>query len=213
MGASFSNSVMLGVPIVFAVFGESGLLPLTVIILFNTVILLGGTTLIIEIGERRGTADSAMISQTLRSVLLNPVILGILAGLVWGYLDIPVGLYLTRVLDGLSGAVLPCGLVALGASVVGIKAAGNAVESATVTALKLLVHPFIAWLVASYILNLGFEAQSLVVIVAALPMAGNVFLLAQKYQRSVDRMATSFIVSTSISMVTLAILIAWHGAH
>ncbi len=208
MGAAFPNSIMLGVPIVFAVFGEQGLVPLTVIILFNTVVLLGGTTLLVEIVESREVERTTRAIQTVRSVLLNPVIVGILAGLLWGYLKLPVGAYPEKLLTMLSGAVLPCGLVALGASVVGVKVSGNFSESAAITMLKLLAHPFAAWVVASYLFNLSNEARSLVVLVAALPVAGNVFVLAQKYQKYVDRMATSFILSTSLSMATITILIA-----
>ena len=213
MSASFSNSVVLGVPVVLAVFGEPGLVPLTIIILFNTVFLLGGTTILIEVDENRGGPASAAVFQSMKAVVANPVILAIFAGLLWGIGNLPTGGVLDKLLDILSGAVLPCGLVALGASMVNVQAATNASESTAITVLKIIVHPLAAWLLATFVFELESEFRALIVLVAALPVAGNVFLLAQKYDRYVERTASSFMLSTGISMLSLAMLIVLVGPH
>jgi malonate transporter len=207
MGSSFSNSVMMGVPVVHAVFGEAGVVSLTFIILFNTVILLGGTTLLIEFSSSGRDARSRAVLSTIQGLLFNPIILGIAIGLLWGAFQWPIPGFLAKVVKSLSAAVLPCGMVAIGASVVGMSTSGNFSDSALLTAIKLVVHPVFAWLIARYLFALDLEGQFLVALVAALPLAGNVFVLAQKYQTYVDRSATAFVMSTAISLLSLSFLI------
>jgi malonate transporter and related proteins len=48
MGATFSNTVLLGVPLVLATFGEQGLLPIMLIVAFHSTLLISLTTVVVE---------------------------------------------------------------------------------------------------------------------------------------------------------------------
>ena len=115
MGCIFSNTVLLGIPLVLTAFGERGLLVIMMIIAFHSTLLLGGTTVLIELGEG-GTGHWHALAQTFRALVANPIILSVLFGLAWGIGHLPVPGLVDRFAGLLGGAVAPCALFALGAA-------------------------------------------------------------------------------------------------
>ncbi len=78
--ATFSNTVLLGIPIIYTAFGERGLLPVTLITSFHSIVLLTLATTIIEIGEGHGGKFIHSLPKTLLALLRNPLLLAIFAG-------------------------------------------------------------------------------------------------------------------------------------
>src|SRR5260370_1048429 len=80
--ATFSNTVLLGIPIIYTAFGERGMLPVTLITSFHSIILLTLATTIIEIGRGQGGKVLHSLPKTLGALLRNPLLLAIAAGFV-----------------------------------------------------------------------------------------------------------------------------------
>ena len=79
--ATFSNSVQLGIPVIFTAFGAAGERPALLVIAFHSVTLLTLSTALVEIGLGRGAGPLRAPVAVLRSLITNPLILAILAGL------------------------------------------------------------------------------------------------------------------------------------
>ena len=208
MGSSFSNTVMLGIPLVLTVFGEAGRVPLMLIITFHSILIIPAVSVLLEIGRGRGKGWGGMARTSLASIFANPVILALLAGTAWGMTGWSLPTPAERFIELLSGAATPCALFALGASLTGFKIAGDLKETMVVVVLKLFAHPAIVAVFAWFVLDLEPGPAAVAIVMAALPAGANVFILAQHYNTYTARSASAILISTGLSVITLSALIA-----
>lgn len=212
MGAGFANTVMLGLPLVFTAFGEEGLVPILLIIAFHSIVLIGVPTVLLEIARGRKAGAWATVRTTILSLASNPVILALLVSLAWraGGWEQPA--LMQRTIDLAAGGATPAALFALGASLTGYRIAGDLREGMSLVAFKLLGHPLLAWLLC-HLFGVSPLATAVVTLTAALPIGVNVFVLAQQYDVAVRRVASAIVLSTALSIVTVAGLLAWFVAR
>jgi malonate transporter and related proteins len=212
MGSTFANSVMLGIPIGIGHFGQDAAPILALIILFDSALLwLFGT---LHFAASEGTGDKnlvALLGNLLWRLLTNPIILGCAAGLAWQL----TGLHLPSVADVvvtmLANAAIPGALVALGLALNSYSFKGEGLAVVTITFLKLLVMPLIAYVLAFHIFQLPRLAASLIVVIAAMPVGGNAYLFAVAYNRQVPAVSGAIALSTPLALITLPLLLYWLG--
>ncbi len=213
MGATFGNSVMLGIPLVQRSYGAEGLAALLLIISVHAALLFTLATIMLEIG--RGGAGDAKLGAALksagRSAARNPMILAILAGLIASVVGFKLPGALDRAAELLSSAGIPCALFALGASLIGIRPGRDFVVPMVVTAIKLLVLPAVVYAAGRWVFDLSPLALAVSVICAALPSGNNAFIFAQRHRLAVERSASAVLVSTALSVVTLTLLLGLLG--
>jgi malonate transporter len=207
MSAGFSNTVLLGLPLIVLTFGDASLGPITTMIAFNTLILLPTTIILVEIA--RGRRDQQRIARIalapLASMIRNPILIAIVAGAAWSFTGL--ALPLERFIDLLSGAAGPCALFVLGASLAEYKLAGQPAETASMTIAKLIVHPVLVWLLCTEVFVLDTLTTNVATMMAAVPVGATVFTVAQQYRVFVGPVTSSILISTAISAGTLAVVI------
>jgi predicted permease len=208
ISTGFSNSVQLGIPLVLAGFGDAGLVPLTIIISVHSLVLLSLTTVVVEAGRGHAGGALHMAEATAVAIAGNPVILSIVAGFLWRLTGLEVPGPLGHLIDLLAAAATPAALFSLGATLAGFRLAGNLRESLVVVAIKLLVLPTLVWLLATRAFHLGSLDTTVATLCAALPTGANAFILAQRYNLYVARAASSVLISTALSVLTLGALLA-----
>lgn len=214
MGAVFSNTVMLAIPLIYTAFGDEGLTRIMFIVTFHSMILIPLATVVIELGRgSKAGVPIHILGSTLVSLAKNPVVVSIAAGLAWSYTGWSLPGPVDRFLALLGGGGVPCSLFALGASLTGFHLGGDARQSATLLFLKLAIHPAVAWVLASQVFALDPLSVSVAVVTASLPTGINVFILAQRYDRYVARSATAVLVSTALSAVTVGALLGFMGVR
>ena len=108
----------------------------------------------------------------------------------------------------LGAAATPGALFAIGASLA-TKSAERLSVAFTISAFKLFIHPAAVALTALVIWPVDPFAAKVMVAAAALPVAGNVYILAQHYNVAPQRVSAAILVSTAISVVTVSAAIAW----
>jgi predicted permease len=74
--------------------------------------------------------------------------------------------------------------------------------------LKLIVMPVVAWLVGAFAFGLTGHALFVVVVLAALPTAQNIFNYAQRYERGVTMARDTVLITTALSIVALVVIAA-----
>jgi predicted permease len=205
---TFGNVVLLGIPLVYVAFGERGVLAVTLISSFHSVILLTLATILVEsaLGARGNFARAAQA--TLGALATNPIIVAIVAGFLWRLLGLPLPLPAKTFLTLLSGAAAPCALFSLGATLTTFRIGGDFRHVAAIAIGKLAVLPLVVWLLATRLLALEATEAAVVTMLAALPTGVNPFVLARKYGVYVERAASAVLVTTALSVVTLALLLA-----
>lgn len=216
MGSMYSNTVLLGIPLVFAVFGEPGILPMMMIVTFHSLILLPLTMILIEWGQVGGEGGGPagggarrVLVSTAAAVFKNPVILSILAGIAYNLSGLALPAPADAFAGLLGGASAPCALFALGATLAAYRVGGDLRESLVVVALKLVLHPLAVWLMATQVFALTPLWAAVATLTAALPAGVNVFVIARQYDIYLARASAAVLISTGLSVATLAALIVW----
>lgn len=212
--AVFSNTVLLGIPIVQLAFGPQGLAILLMIVALHALILLTLSTVIIEANlqwlaakESGQTNLRVVFLQTLKSAIIHPVVLPILLGLGAGLISLKLPLAIDQTLDLLAHAGPALSLVLLGASLVSYGVQGQLKAALGLSFVKLLVLPAVAFSLGRW----GFELPALelavVTLTAALPAGANSFLLANRYQTCQGETSATITLSTLLGVVTLSLLV------
>ena len=110
-------------------------------------------------------------------------------------------------IDSLASAAAPCALFALGVSAALRPLTRVPVELLYLLPLKLLIHPLLVYLAVSWIPGIPDIWVYSVVLLAALPTATNVFIIAQQYQAWEQRASSMIVISTLLSIFTVTTLL------
>lgn len=204
MGAVYSNSSLIGVPVAGALLGERGLTVLTKIIALHSLVLIPLSTLIVAFGAQ---AERNRIRPVLAAVLGSPMVLGLLAGLVWRETGAALPAALDRLTAILSDAASPTALIALGATIARTPWPRTVGAPLLAAALKLVAHPLLVWSLARQC-GLSNDAVLIMTATAALPPGINVYVMANHFNRYAEDAARSFVLATTLSMVTVVVVIA-----
>ena len=209
MGTMFANTSLLGIPIVFATFGETGLVPLMVIITFHSLVFSTIFFTLHDLGKAGAVGWAGTVRLAGRSIVTNPVIIAIFVGFVWSVLGLGLPGPISTIIDMLADATIPAALFALGAVLAGFKVAGNIPQASVMAGCKLIVHPLVVFAVARTLFDLSHLELAVVTITAGLPGGLMVFLIAQSYGVYVARAASSLVIGTAGSLITVSALLAW----
>ena len=204
--ASYSNMVMLGLPLVVTAFGDAGALPLFILLALQSTLMFPATTWMIEIyGVERG-AQRVRFIVSAGKLMLNPVILSLALGVAANLMSIGVGGAAARVLDIISAAAPACALVALGLGLAQYDLRGDLQRSLLFVFLKSFAHPALVWF-GCWALEISALWTQVAVLLAAMPTGINAFIFAKKYDIRVAVVTKSIVLSTLVSMVSVSILL------
>jgi malonate transporter and related proteins len=208
LNAVFGNSVMMGLPVVSAAYGQAGLALLLGIIALHSLLLLPAATALAELGQAGRASLPLLLARLAGAILRNPVVAAVLAAWAFSLTGLALPEAVRRLCALLGGSAPPVALFCLGGSLAGF-AIGRAMlgEVALASVLKLVVMPGLVWLLARGA-GLGPLETAVVVTVAALPTGANAFLLARRYASGAERSGATVLVSTAASVVTLGWLLA-----
>ena len=114
-GAYRSSAAILGIAFITNIYGNSGMAPLMII---GSVPLYNVMAVIVLSFTKPGQngMSPALIKKTLKGIITNPIILGILSGALWSVLRLPMPTILSKTVSSLGGLTTPLGLMAMGAA-------------------------------------------------------------------------------------------------
>ena len=201
------NVGFLGIPMLALLMGPKAVGPVLLVLAVDLIVFSSILTMAIT-GLRGGRVTLGTFRTLADGILRNPMIVSVALGLVWGatgwHLAVPVNEFLTL----LGAAATPCALFAIGASLAG-RSAERLEVAAWLSVSKLVLHPGAVAIAALWIFDVEPYAASVMIAAAALPVAGNVFILAQHYGVAPQRVSTAILISTAASILTLTGVIAW----
>jgi len=213
LAATYSNVGFVGLPLVIAAFGSNAALPAVLIVICDTVFMLGLTTAIIEADIGRGGSAWTVVRTVTYGLVRNPIIVASLIGLALNVSHIRLAGPLLSYGELLANAAGPCALFALGATLAGRPIREGVVETGFLSALKLLVHPLLVAAAALLVFHLPPLWAAVAIVQSSLPTAANVYVLAQRYQIHAGQISTTILVSTLFAVVTVSLVLPWlyHG--
>jgi malonate transporter and related proteins len=200
------NVGFLGIPMLSLLLGRAAVGPVLLVLAVDLVVFSSVLTVLI-VGLREGRMSAGIFRVVAIGLLKNPMIVSVVLGLAWGAtgwaLPVPVNEFMTM----LGAAATPCALFAIGASLAGRRA--ERVEVAVwLSFAKLVLHPAAVAVAALWLFDVEPYAAGVMIAAAALPVAGNVFILAQHYGVAPARVSASILISTAVSVLTVTAVIA-----
>jgi hypothetical protein len=161
-------------------------------------------------GKRKGSV-LRLVADVLRSIVTHPFIIATAAGVSAAAIGFAPPTPLERLIDYLAQAAAPCALFAMGVTLAlrPLKRVPTALFY--IVPIKLVLHPALMYLVLSYVGDFDPLWTMTAVLLASLPTATNVFIIAQQYDAWVQRASASILVSTIVSVLTVSVLLYFVG--
>ena len=113
-GAYRSSAALLGIALIQSIYGTSGMAPLIIgsVPLYNIM----AVVVLAFFQPGQSGIDGAVLKKTLKGIVTNPIILGIVIGLLWSLLGIPIPKILNKTVTSIGATATPLGLMAMGAT-------------------------------------------------------------------------------------------------
>ncbi len=201
------NVGFLGVPMLTLLMGEAAIGPV-MLVLSVDLIVFGSLIVILVTGSRDGAVSAGILRTVGMGLLTNPMIVSIVLGLSWAALDFPIPVVMNDFLSLLGGAATPGALFAIGASLAS-KSAERPFVAGWLSGCKLIIHPAFVAFSALVLFSVEPYAAAVMIAAASLPVAGNVYILAQHYGVAPQRVSASILISTALAVVTVSLVIGW----
>jgi predicted permease len=204
--AAIGNTGFLGIPMLTLLLGEKAV-GVMMMALAVDLIVFSSLIVILITGSRDGRFHIGILRTIALGLVKNPMILAIVGGLLWSGLEIPIPAPMNDFLAILGGAATPGALFAIGASLAS-KSAERVSVALWLSFCKLILHPL--FVAAGVLLLFPVDPYTAAVVIsaAALPVAGNIYILAQHYGVAPHRVSASILFSTLFSIVTVSAIIA-----
>jgi malonate transporter and related proteins len=205
--AAIGNVGFLGIPMMVLLFGETAIGPMMLVLATDLVVFSSLIVILIN-GGRDGRLTWATMGTIATGLLKNPMIVSLVLGLAWSALTLPIPAPMNEFLSILGGAATPGALFAIGASLAS-KSAERVEIALWLSFSKLVLHPVLVAFGTLILFPIDTYSAMVVISAAALPVAGNVYMLAQHYGIAPHRVSAAILLSTVLSILTVPLVIAW----
>ncbi len=211
VAGSFSNSVLIGLPLVMGVYGNEGFEVLSMIVMVHLPILLAASILVFAWVDRaEGGPDqpaSALVRKFFATLFRNPIVIGLFAGFLWKLTGLTMPAAGQRFVDTLAATAGPVALVGMGLGLRKFGISGNVRPALLLTATKLMVMPAVMLCIVT-IAGLPPLPATIAVVTAALPTGVNPYLIAVQFGTGQGLASNTMTLTTAFSAATILFWLA-----
>ncbi|MEM9788196.1 MAG: AEC family transporter [Pseudomonadota bacterium] len=205
--AVIGNVGFLGIPMLVLLLGEAAVGPVMMVLAVDLIVF-GSLIVILITGSRDGRMSPRVLWTVAVGLVKNPMIVSISLGLLVSANNVTIPVPVNEFLSLLGAAATPGALFAIGASLA-YKSAERVAVAGWLSFCKLVLHPMVVAFAALLIFDIAPYAAGVMIAAAALPVAGNVYIIAQHYGVAPTRVSAAILLSTMASVVTVSLVIAW----
>lgn len=205
--SAYSNLVLLGIPFMLGAYGREGFEVLSLLIAIHMPLMTMVSIILFDLfGHRKdGAIDFGEILRAFaRRVLPNPLMVGIVAGLLWRTTGLELPHLVELWVDSLGDIAGTLALFAMGLGLRKFSVQGYVLPAAILAMLKLFLMPALA-LGAALLFGLPPMAAKVVVVAAALPSGVNSYLLAVQFGKGQGLASSQMTIAMAVSAATTAI--------
>ncbi len=200
---AYGNIGYLGPPLVIAAFGPEAGVPLALIFCIDNSMHFTLAPLLMALGGKSKQTWLLMVCGIFYRIFTHPFIVATIFGITAAWFQFEVPKPIDSVLVLLASAAAPCALFAMGVTAALRPLKRVPIELFYLVPVKLLIHPLLMYLVLKPMASLDEVWLYTAVLLAALPAATNVFVIAQQYGVWEERASSAVVVSTFLSIFTL----------
>jgi len=204
LNAAYPNYGYIGVPLCILAFGAEAAIPLALILLADTFVLL--TTLIFyKLTETRKTSLRELSKEIIQRFIYNPLMMSVFVAFIFSTVDIKIVTAIDRTLSIVAASATAVALIALGVSLNVTSIKNQKSVLFFITVIKLIVHPILIFIVFQFQTNIDPIWVKTAIVCASLPVAANVFVLANYYKNFESESAAAITITTIVSSITVTI--------
>jgi len=196
-----SSAAILGIAFIQNIYGDAGMAPLMIIATVPLYNIMAVVVLTVMKPERVPVGKKVILD-TMKGIVTNPIILGILAGIGWSLLKLPIPVVMEKTIKNLAVLATPLGLMAMGASFDGKKAGEKIKPAAAASLIKLVLLAAVFLPIA---IHMGFTREKLVAILVMLGSATTVscYIMAKNMGHEGTLTSSVVMLTTFFSAFTL----------
>ncbi|OKL43430.1 AEC family transporter [Pseudovibrio exalbescens] len=204
---SYSNIGYMGPGVTLAVLGASATVPTALILCFDTILLFILVPMMMSLGGTARQPAHVVVRQVLFRIATHPFIVAVFAGILAAAVEFQPPVAIDTLLTYLRNAAAPCALFAMGVTIALQPARRRAAELPVLLVIKLVLHPVLVYFILTSIGGFQDKWVYTGVLMASLPPAANVYVLAQQYHAYVERASTAVLIGTMASVLTVPVVI------
>lgn len=204
LAGAYGNIGYLGPGIALAAFGETAALPLALIFAFENMVHFSVAPAFMAFDGRDSRSPLVLARDVAVKIATHPFIIATAAGFLAAGTGFKPPLVLQTMIDNLAQAAAPCALFAMGVTLALRPLKRVPVEIPYIVPAKLIALPILMYLYLSFTGNYPDVWVATALLLAALPTATNVFVIAQQYSTWQERASATVLITTVISVVTVS---------
>jgi hypothetical protein len=211
LAAAYGNIGYMGPALAILALGDAAAIPVALIFCFENIMHFSLTPAMMALSGKKKGSVLRLVAGVLRSIVTHPFIIATAVGVSAAAIGFAPPTPLERLIDYLAQAAAPCALFAMGVTLAlrPLKRVPTALFY--IVPIKLALHPALMYLVLSWGGDFDPVWTMTAVLLAALPTATNVFVMAQQYGVWVERASASILVTTIGSVLTVSLLLYFVG--
>jgi len=202
LNSIYPNYGYMGIPLCVLAFSEKASIPISLILIIDSVVLLSFTSLFIDYGSKKTNFEE--IKYLIIRIFKNPILLGSIFGFLFVLVKIQPNEIILNFLEILSKAATPTALFAIGINLfhkIENIAYANIIY---ISFIKLIIHPILVFIVFYlYSSNVSILWIKVAILCASLPIAGNVFAMSIYYNCFTKNTSSSILITTVLSTFTV----------
>jgi malonate transporter and related proteins len=209
ISTAYGNTVLVGIPLTLAAYGEAGAVAMALIIAIHLPVMMTASAILIFRAERRdGVAKIELGARTVaRGVALNlarnPIIIGLVLGALWHLLGVPLGGLPRILVDRIADVASTLALFAMGMSLRQYGLRGHISAGLVLATLKLLVMPALVLLAARYVVPMPPVWAKVAVVAAACPTGVNAYVVAARFRTGEALASNAITISTAFAVISM----------
>lgn len=207
LAAAYGNIGYMGPGLAVAALGPAASVPVALIFCFENALHFTLAPALMALSGKDQRSGLALTGEVAHKILLHPFIIATLLGVVGAVFEIRPVEPLARLISYLSNAAAPCALFAMGVSMALRPLKRVPPELGFILPFKLAVQPALVYVLLSWAGSFPPVWVYTAVLMAGLPTATNVFVLAQQYGVWVERASAAVLSTTVASVVTVTLLL------
>lgn len=204
LAGSYGNIGYMGPALAILAFGEQAAVPVALIFCFENVMHFVNAPALMAMSREGTQSKSALALGVVRSIAFHPFIIATVVGVAAAFAQVSPPAPIENLIAYLAQAAAPCALFAMGATLALRPLNRVPLELGYLVPMKLVVHPALMYLALGYMGNFDPIWVYTAVLMAALPTATNVFVIAQQYGVWVERVSATILVTTIASVLSVS---------
>ncbi|MEM9329895.1 MAG: AEC family transporter [Pseudomonadota bacterium] len=207
LAGAYGNIGYMGPAIAILALGEKAAIPVAIIFCFENIMHFAIAPAMMAVSGQKEQSPIELFLEIGKKIFFHPFILATLVGVVAAAFSFSPPSPVERLIDYLAQAAAPCALFAMGVTLALRPLKRMPFSLTYIVPIKLVLHPVLMFVGLSWAGDFDRTWVLTAILLASLPVATNVYVIAQQYNVWVERASASIMITTAVSVLTVSILL------